>query len=137
MGSKKQAKASATSCPCGHGDFEQCCKPYLDGVKLAPTAEALMRSRYSAYSLARTEYVLRTWHHSTRPSDLNLDEDAQQGEWIGLTVKQHTQSDDTHAEVEFVARYKPKGGGPAQRMHERSRFVKEEGQWFYIHGETL
>lgn len=96
-----------------------------------------MRSRYSAYSLGLSDHVQRTWHRSTRPETLDLLEDMQHGQWIGLSVRSHLQTDDTHAEVEFVARYKPKGGGPAQRMHERSRFVKEGGQWFYVDGDNL
>lgn len=137
MGSKKSLKQTTPLCLCGLGNFEQCCKPYLDGVKPAPTAEALMRSRYSAYSLGHSEYVTRTWHSSTRPTDLDLGEDLQHGQWIGLSVQEHIQVDDAHAEVEFIARYKPKGGGPAQRMHERSRFVKEGEQWFYVDGDLL
>lgn len=93
-----------------------------------------MRSRYSAYTLMREDYLLATWHPDTRPASLELTgQPAQQ--WIGLTVKRHEQIDADHAIVEFAARYKT--GGRAYRLHEISRFVRENGSWFYVDGEIL
>jgi SEC-C motif-containing protein len=91
-----------------------------------------MRSRYTAYALGRREYLLSTWHPSTRPADLQLDPAAQ---WLGLTVRRHAPAGD-HAEVEFVARSRSAGagGGQAQRLQERSRFVREGGRWYYLEG---
>lgn len=94
-----------------------------------------MRSRYSAYALGLSEYVQRTWHASTRPAGLDLQQELSNGKWLGLTVKQHSPQGDK-AEVEFMARYKPKAG-PASRLHERSRFVRENGQWFYVDGDVF
>jgi SEC-C motif-containing protein len=117
-------------CPCGKGDYAACCEP-LHAGKPAASAEALMRSRYSAYVLRLTSYVQATWHVSTRPPDLALEED-HQTKWLGLEISRHLQQDDT-ATVEFVARYKV--GGRAHRLHEISRFVREQGRWYYVDGE--
>jgi SEC-C motif-containing protein len=89
-----------------------------------------MRSRYSAYVLKLDDYLLATWHPDTRPSELDLAAD--DSKWLGLEVKKHAVQDDTHATVEFVARYRIAGKG--HRLHELSRFVREGGRWFYIDG---
>ena len=122
-------------CPCGtNKQYADCCGRYLDGNAIPATAEALMRSRYTAYTLLREEYLLNTWHISTRPEQLGLAEEAC-NKWLGLQIKRHEQQDDTHALVEFVARYKI--GGRAHRIHELSRFVREDGRWFYVDGEMV
>lgn len=92
-----------------------------------------MRSRYTAYTLLNENYLLATWHASTRPSSLGFAEELPT-KWLGLEVKRHTQQDADHAIVEFVARYKVQGR--AHRLHEVSRFVREAGQWFYVDGEV-
>lgn len=91
-----------------------------------------MRSRYSAFVLGLADYLLATWHASTRPERLDLNEEPAP-KWLGLEVKRHQPQDDSHAVVEFVARYRV--GGRGQRLHETSRFVREEGRWFYVDGE--
>lgn len=122
------------TCPCGSTKpFTTCCALYVEGNTSAPTAEALMRSRYTAYTLLREDYLLATWHTSTRPSSLDLAADAAT-KWIGLEVKRHEQQDVNHAIVEFVARYKV--NGRAHRLHEVSRFVREDGRWFYVDGDV-
>ncbi len=108
-----------------------CCGPYLTGELPAPTAEALMRSRYTAYVLDRRDHVLASWHPSTRPADLAPPDPALR--WLGLQVKHAARIDDDHATVEFVARSKQ--GGRAHRLHEVSRFVREGGRWFYVDGD--
>ncbi len=121
------------TCPCGSTkNFTDCCARYVDNIQPAPTAEALMRSRYAAYTLQREDYLLATWHPSTRPVALGLAEDVST-KWLGLEVKRHEQQDADHAIVEFVARYKV--NGCAHRLHEISRFVREDGRWFYVDGE--
>ena len=90
-----------------------------------------MRSRYSAYVLKLEDYLLATWHPDTRPSELDLAADG--SKWLGLEVKKHAQQDDTHATVEFVARYRIAGRG--HRLHEISRFVRADGRWFYLDGK--
>jgi SEC-C motif-containing protein len=102
-------------------------------VAVAPTAEALMRSRYSAYGLGLEPYLLATWHASTRPAALHL-ADEQGTKWLGLEIKHWQPLDSSHALVEFVARYRIAGRG--HRLHEISSFVCEDGRWFYVDGEV-
>ena len=90
-----------------------------------------MRSRYSAYVLDRSDYLLASWHASTRPSTLAPNEPGLR--WLGLEVKKHQRQDAEHATVKFVARSKL--DGRAHRMHEISRFVCEDGEWFYVDGD--
>ena len=124
--------APAPDCPCGSGQpLAACCGPRLAG-QAAPTAEALMRSRYTAYVLHDEPYLLATWHPATRPAALQLDMEPQP-RWLGLTVKRHQAQDADHASVEFVARYKM--NGRACKLHETSRFVREDGRWFYADGD--
>ena len=97
-----------------------------------------MRSRYSAYVLGRGDYLLASWHQSTRPTSLNLETEAQT-RWLGLDVKRHDvdpiePANPDKAIVEFVARFKV-GGARAERLHEVSRFVRAEDRWFYLDGK--
>ena len=122
-------------CPCGNTNpqgqalaFEACCQPLLLGKAIAQTAEQLMRSRYSAYATGDMAYVSKTWDAGTRPSDLAHEAETK---WLGLEVKSHTVNGDA-AEVTFVARYRVAGKG--HRMTERSRFVREQGLWWYVDG---
>lgn len=118
-------------CPCGAGPtYAQCCAPLHEGAS-AISAEALMRSRYSAYVLGLEPYLLATWHASTRPAALAPAE--QKTTWLGLKVLHHAQTAPDQAVVEFIARARV-GGGSAQRLHEVSRFVREEGRWYYVDG---
>ncbi len=119
------------ACPCGAAlPYAACCGRYHAGPQhlLAPTAEALMRSRYSAYTLELGDYLLATWHPSTRPATPLEPEPGLR--WLGLQVLRHQPIDADHAQVEFVARSKL--GGRAHRHHERSRFVHEGGRWWYL-----
>lgn len=121
-------------CSCGHPNgYATCCAPLHDG-QAASTAAQLMRSRYSAYVLKREDYLLASWHRSTRPTALRLNAQQPPPSWLGLDIRQHESSDNDHASVEFVARYRL-GGGRAQRQHEISRFVREDGRWYYVDGE--
>lgn len=128
------------ACPCGRADargrplaYAACCGRYLAHDTPAPNAEALMRSRYTAFVLERADYLLATWHASQRPPAIQFDPGVK---WLGLDVRQHRLLDDSHAEVEFVARQKSPGS-PAVRLHERSRFVCELGRWYYVDGDHL
>ena len=129
---------AAEACPCGRLDararplaYAQCCGPAHRGEQPAADAETLMRSRYSAFVRGDVPYLLATWHASTRPPTLELEAGAR---WLGLEVRAHQRLDDDHAEVEFVARWRV--AGRAVRQHERSRFVREAGQWFYVDGDV-
>lgn len=121
-----------TPCPCGSGRaYAACCGLYHPGDVPAPSAETLMRSRYAAYVLDRRDYLLATWHASTRPAELPPMEPGLR--WLGLDIRRSEQPDDANASVEFVARSKL--GGRAHRLHEHSRFVREGGRWYYVDGE--
>ena len=125
--------AAQAACPCGSGKpYGGCCGRLHDGA-VADSAEALMRSRYSAYVLDREDYLLQTWHPRTRPDRLDLDAKPAT-KWLGLSIRDHRMTGDDTAIVEFVARYKV-GGGSAVRLHELSRFVRESGRWFYVDGD--
>jgi SEC-C motif-containing protein len=110
--------------------FADCCAPLHQGQP-APDAERLMRSRYSAFVLGLTEYLLATWHPSTRPASMALEPGAH---WLGLEIKDHRLTGADSAEVTFVARFRV--AGRAVRQHERSRFVREGGHWFYVDGDV-
>ena len=111
--------------------YQNCCGRWLESDTPAPDAHSLMRSRYSAFGLERGIYLLQTWHASTRPATLEFDPGVK---WLGLDVHSHRVLDANHAEVEFVARQKSVGA-PALRLHERSRFVREAGRWYYMDGD--
>jgi SEC-C motif domain protein len=144
--------AASEACPCGGAaGYEACCGRWHEGALrlMAPTAEALMRSRYSAHALGLHAYLQDTWHPRTRPvsapgrSEALTHRSAQRGgfpvspappppglRWIGLEVRRVTAIDDEHAAVEFVARSKI--GGRAERMHVVSRFERVSGRWLYV-----
>ena len=123
---------SGAACPCGSGNLlEACCGRFHAGEP-ASDAESLMRSRYSAYVLGLEDYLLATWHPATRPVALELDA-TPRPQWLGLTVKAHVPLDETHATVEFVARYKL--NGRAFRLHETSRFERVDERWLYVDGK--
>ncbi len=138
----KTPRPSATSsashpCPCGRPlAYADCCGALHarfrhSGELAAADAESLMRSRYAAYVHDELDYLLATWHASTRPAKLTPNEAGLR--WLGLEIRQQVQEDATHASVAFVARSKL--GGRAQRLQERSRFVREQGIWYYLDGE--
>jgi SEC-C motif-containing protein len=119
-------------CPCRKKSettgYAECCEPYHAGLRHAATAEALMRSRYAAFALNKSAYLLATWHPTTRPAHLPLDGS---DEWVQLRVLAASTDGDT-AVVEFIAR--SRHGGHIASLHEVSRFVREDGQWFYLDG---
>ncbi|MBB5878823.1 MULTISPECIES: YchJ family metal-binding protein [Xanthomonas] len=118
----------ADPCPCGRPrDYAQCCGPYHAGAA-APDAESLMRSRYSAYVRRDADYLRASWHPSTCPPQVEIDP---RTVWLGLTVQRVLQTGADSAEVAFLARYRI-GGGSAVRMTEHSRFVREDGRWYYL-----
>ncbi|UUO12412.1 YchJ family metal-binding protein [Alcaligenes faecalis] len=130
----KKSSSSKNSCPCGNPKtYEVCCGPWHQGPQYlrAPDAATLMRSRYSAFVRDDLDYLLATWHSSTRPHSLEPNPEGLQ--WLGLDVRRHERVSDTEAIVEFVARNRL--NGRANRLHELSRFVLEQGQWFYVDGD--
>ncbi len=118
-------------CPCGSGcPYAACCGPLHDGAP-AETAEALMRSRYTAYATGRTDHVFRTWHPHTRPDDV---EPTPGLTWTGLEILGSTDGgpDDRTGTVEFRAHYRTAAG--SGQLHEVSRFERRAGRWVYVDG---
>ena len=120
-------------CPCRKksesATYAACCKPYHDGIAVAPSAEALMRSRYAAFVLQNAAYLKATWHASTRPERIDFTPGQ---EWLLLRVIR-TRSDGDRATVEFIARSRV--AGRMHEQHEVSRFVRIGGHWQYVDAE--
>ncbi|MFJ4471416.1 YchJ family protein [Streptomyces sp. NPDC089424] len=118
-------------CPCGLAEtFEMCCGRFLRGEAAAPTAEALMRSRYTAFVRGDEGYLLRTWHPRTRPARLGLDAGTR---WTGLEVLATSEGSAFHGTGTVTFRASFRGGA----LHERSRFERVDGAWVYLDGEFL
>ncbi len=121
-------------CPCGSTlPYPECCGPLHEGRSDAPTAEALMRSRFTAFATGDTAYLLRTWHPRTRPDRLALDPRQQ---WFRLDVVDTNRGGplDVTGTVEFHAHYRY--DGRTDTLRERSRFSRENGRWLYLDGLT-
>ena len=126
-------------CPCGsERPYKQCCEPYIRGTRNAPTAEALMRSRYCAYVKSEIDYIYGTTHSSQRGKfDRKESEDwSQKTDWHSLEICQtDAGGEEDHAgTVEFIARYRNRG--KMARHHEVAEFKKEEGQWYFFDGHA-
>ncbi|MGW7512505.1 YchJ family protein [Streptomyces massasporeus] len=120
---------TSRSCPCGLPQaYDACCGRFHSGDAAAPTAEALMRSRYCAFVKGDVAYLLRTWHPRTRPGRLELDPGMR---WTGLEILGTSEGSAFHTTgtVEFRASYR--GGS----LHELSRFERVDGAWVYVDGE--
>jgi SEC-C motif-containing protein len=130
------SRLPAESCPCGRPlTYSDCCGRFHTGTP-APDAESLMRSRYVAYVRGLEDYLRATWHPTTRPVALHLN-DPPLPKWLGLEVRAHHAAEHASgstATVEFVARCRV--GGRGQRLHEISRFVCEDGCWYYVDGDV-
>lgn len=128
----KRKKNAPALCPCGSGRaFDECCGPFLSGAAAAPTPEALMRSRYTAYAVGDDAYVLATWDEATRPAVL-FEEGEARPTWILLRVtdaKPVAEGADT-GEVTFTATARTSQG--AMRLSERSLFQRKDGRWLYV-----
>jgi SEC-C motif-containing protein len=121
-------------CPCGLAEsYDGCCGRFHDGGLAAPTAELLMRSRFSAFAVRDTAYLLRTWHPDTRPRRLALDAGQ---EWTRLEILGRTGGGLLHAEgtVEFRAHYRQHGRDGF--LEENSRFRRADGHWVYLDAEA-
>ncbi|MCP4444370.1 MAG: YchJ family protein [Myxococcales bacterium] len=126
------------SCPCGSTqELAECCEPYVKGEKVAPTAEALMRSRYTSYTMEEVDYIVDT-HHPEGREDVDRDaalQWSQQAHWLGLQIVDTEKGGESEDEgvVEFIANFGLQG--KPQSHHERSNFRKVDGKWFYVDGE--
>ncbi|MET8474467.1 YchJ family metal-binding protein [Streptomyces sp. NPDC006422] len=122
---------TSPACPCGlPAPYEDCCGRYHSGSAAAPTAEALMRSRYAAFVRQDGPYLLRTWHPDTRPPGIDF---ADAPRWAGLEIVEATDGSAFHQRgtVTFRAHYR---GGV---LHERSRFSRVDGAWVYVDGDFV
>lgn len=145
-------------CLCGSKKlFSACCQPYVTGQSTAPTAEALMRSRYSAFCQGNIDYLLATHYGKSRTPDdrASLRQSVNSTKWVNLLVvsRQKGKPNDKTGVVEFVAAYRPKRlsimqslpniglsdkrGDDLTQLHEKSRFIKEGDRWFYTDGDIL
>ncbi len=129
-----------TPCPCGSEEtFSKCCGRFIEGGESAPTAEALMRSRYTAFTLARIDYVTATHDPETR-EEQNPEEArkwAESSEWLGLQIHstENGGPEDDEGTVEFEARYR--SDGVEHEHRELSTFVKRDGIWYFSDGRVL
>ena len=122
-------------CPCGSGNnYLHCCKPFHSGESLPATAQALMRSRFTAYCLQLESYLLSTWYANTRPLTLNLGDSQQNWEKLDIIRCKQGGQNDAKGTVEFNAFFTE--NNESWLLHERSQFVKIDGQWFYVDGLT-
>lgn len=120
---------STSICPCGsQKDYNSCCQPLLSGLMSAPTPEALMRSRYTAFTKVDNKYLMASWHPETRPDTL----DSEPSNWIGLEIVA-TGEDGDFGQVEFIAQLTYEG--KLETLHELSNFEKIDGKWLYVDGE--
>ena len=124
-------------CPCGSGySYSACCKPIISGRNEAVTAQALMRSRYVAFTLANVDYLMRSHSAKTRPvkDRKSIEKWAKSVNWMGLTIleTQAGEASDETGTVEFKATYIE--NGKLQQIHEKSIFHRENGKWVYVSG---
>ncbi len=127
---KNNKESRQQLCPCTSKKlYKDCCRPYVEQTIDAPTAEALMRSRYTAFCLLDEAYLRYSWHPDTCPKNIHLDNNTR---WLGLQIKSTMagKKDDETGKVEFVARNK--NNGKASRLHENSRFCRFDGRWVYF-----
>lgn len=122
---------SSRTCPCGlPQSYDACCGRFHTGAATAPTAELLMRSRYSAFVKRDAGYLLRTWHPRTRPARLDLDPRMR---WTGLEILDTAAGSAFHGTGTVTFRASYRGGS----LHERSRFERVDGAWVYVDGDIL
>ncbi|WP_242587067.1 YchJ family metal-binding protein [Streptomyces sp. MST-110588] len=127
---RRTAITSTSPCPCGLGrPYGECCGSFHRGRASAPTAERLMRSRYSAFAVGDVAYLLRTWHPSTRPAALDLEPEQH---WTRLEILGSTGGSAFHNEGTVAFRAHFVLGGYEDSQYENSRFVRDGGQWVYL-----
>ncbi|MFF2938523.1 YchJ family protein [Streptomyces niveus] len=127
-----RASRDASPCLCGlPASYGECCGRFHATTAAAPTAERLMRSRYSAFAVGNEPYLLSSWHPATRPTRVDLDPAMR---WVGLEILATTEGSAFHTTgtVTFRARYTRRGEEGV--LHERSRFERHEGAWVYVDG---
>lgn len=132
--------AEPKDCPCGSGlRFAACCKPYLTGAAKPPTAEALMRARYSAFATANADYIRDTLHPKARKDhdDEAVRRWSKESEWLGFELigVRGGGPEDTRGTVEFIAHYQ--AGGETHDHHEKAEFARVDGDWTFVDGKMV
>ncbi len=124
-------------CPCGTKKrYLDCCALFIEQHNHPETAQQLMRSRYSANVRQELNYLLSSWHHTTRPNDMNLS-DLKTTNWLQLYIVECTEGLKQHnnGSVEFVAYFLTNGS--TEKLHEKSQFIKQHNQWLYVDGKII
>nr|WP_157226691.1 YchJ family metal-binding protein [Gordonia soli] len=126
--------AADERCPYTSGlTHGECCRPFLISERAAPTARALMRSRFTAFAIGDASYLRETWHADTRPDRIDLDPSMR---WYRLDIESASGGTpfERTGEVVFTAHYRV--DGTRGTLHERSRFVRDAGRWYYVDGDV-
>ncbi|MBD3317632.1 MAG: YchJ family protein [Chitinivibrionales bacterium] len=128
------------SCPCNSGkNFEVCCEPYLKSDENPPTAEALMRSRYTAFASGNVDYIYGTIHpdHRKEFNAEGIRDWSCNSEWHGLEIKstENGGETDTEGTVEFIAHYTHEN--VKREHHEVAEFRKKDGRWYFVDGNII
>lgn len=129
-----------TACFCGNQKYySECCLPFISGNLKPETPEQLMRSRYSAFCIKDIEYLISTHHHSKQqPNEREiLAQTINETQWLGLKVLKTDKRriNQVVGHVEFAAFYK--NNNKIEQLHENSKFIYENGQWYYLDGVML
>lgn len=126
------------SCPCGLGEiYQACCARFIEGSALPQTAEQLMRSRYTAYSMSNIQYIEQTMRGPAAKNfdPISANHWATEANWLNLTVTDHTQNSEDSATVSFIACYEERG--QKKFLAEKSDFKKVAGRWYYTEGQAF
>jgi SEC-C motif domain protein len=125
-------------CPCGGGEFSQCCEPIIDGSVQASTPELLMRARYSAYATDAIDFLEKSTHSKSRKQfdHEGAERWSRDSRWLGLTILSVDSSLPNRAHVNFEARYEDQDG-TAIFHRERSLFEREDGDWCFVSGGAI
>lgn len=130
--SRRPALQTTSPCPCGlPAAYGDCCGRLHSGKAAAATAEALMRSRFSAFAVRDEPYLLRSWHPDTRPGKVDFDSGMR---WVGLDILEATEGSAFHSTGTVTFRARNSQDGAKGELVERSRFVRHEGAWVYVDG---
>ncbi len=127
-------------CPCGSGiAYSECCEPVILGSRTAETAEQLMRARYTAYTVARVDFLFESTHPAHREgyNHNGTKEWSERSEWLGLEIvgTNNGGPDDAVGEVEFIARFRE--SGVKREHHESGQFKKDDGRWYFTEGSMV
>lgn len=127
-------------CPCGSGQgYPDCCEAIITGRSVAETAEQLMRARYTAHEKVAVDFIFDSTHpgHREDYDHRGTRRWAEEADWLGMEIVETLAggAGDREGVVEFVVRYRDKEG--IHRYHERGRFIREQGRWYFAEGTIV